>query len=132
MKWVKSMGQSLAHAASSFRQWRRSRQRSVQAQRFGYLRVDEFPDALKPSTVYVAGEGVHIWAAAMLCPCGCGDVIELNLLRKVRPCWSVREHADGTVSLTPSVWRRKGCRSHFFILHGRIDWYRAITDSDDV
>ncbi len=132
MKWLAWIGQSLAHGVSSFRQWRLSRQRSVNAQRFGYLRVDEVPDALKPAIVYVAGEGVYIWAAAMVCPCGCGDVIELNLLRKVRPCWSVRGHADGTVTLTPSVWRSRGCRSHFFVRHGRIDWCLAMTDSDYV
>ena len=30
--------------------------------------------------------------------------------------------SDGSVSLMPSVWRQKGCRSHFFLRHGRIDW----------
>jgi hypothetical protein len=87
-----------------------------------YVRVEEFPDKIEPAKVYLAGEGDNLWAAAMICPCGCGEVIELNLLKQVRPCWSTQEHTDGTVSLAPSVWRQKGCRSHFFVRHGRIDW----------
>jgi hypothetical protein len=89
---------------------------------FHFVRVEEFPDKLDHARVYLAGEGDNLWAAAMICPCGCGDVIELNLLKQARPCWSVQEHSDGTVTLAPSVWRQKGCRSHFLLRHGRIDW----------
>ena len=85
-------------------------------------RVDEFPDSLESHKVYLSGEGEHLWAAAMICPCGCCEVIELNLLKKVRPCWSVVEPPDGSISLMPSVWRQKGCKSHFFVRNGRIDW----------
>ncbi|MGE3343138.1 MAG: DUF6527 family protein [Vicinamibacterales bacterium] len=35
-----------------------------------------------------------MWAAALLCPCGCGDVIELNLVEQASPCWRVRQHRD--------------------------------------
>lgn len=89
---------------------------------YRYVRVDELPDKLEQAKVYLAGEGAYLWAAAMICPCGCGQVIELNLLKQARPCWSAEEHADGTVSLEPSVWRQKGCRSHFIVRHGRIHW----------
>ncbi|WP_436231260.1 DUF6527 family protein [Caballeronia sp. LjRoot29] len=58
----------------------------------------------------------------MICPCGCGEVIELNLLKQARPCWSAEEHPDGTISLVPSVWRQRGCRSHFFLRRGGIEW----------
>jgi hypothetical protein len=88
------------------------------------LRVEEMPDNVRPLTLYLCGEGEHLWAAAMVCPCGCKEVIQLNLLKQVRPRWSVQEHKDGSVSLMPSVWRQKGCRSHFFVRHGRIDWCR--------
>lgn len=90
---------------------------------FRAIRVEEFPDTLEPLKVYLAGEGENLWAAAMICPCGCGDVIELNLLPQARPRWCAQEHADGTVSLVPSVWRRKGCQSHFVVKHGVIRWY---------
>jgi Family of unknown function (DUF6527) len=86
------------------------------------VRAEDLPDRLSPLRVYLAGEGDNLWAAAMVCPCGCGEVIELNLLTQARPCWSVQEHGDGTVSLVPSVWRQKGCKSHFVLRHGRINW----------
>lgn len=86
------------------------------------IRVEDFPATLESATVYLAGEGTNLWGAAMICPCGCAEVIELNLLKQVRPCWSAEEHADGTVSLVPSVWRQKGCKSHFFLRRGGIEW----------
>jgi hypothetical protein len=89
---------------------------------FHGIRVEEFPNKLDKAKVYLAGESEHLWAAAMICPCGCGDMIDLNLLKQSRPCWSVEEHSDGTITLAPSVWRQKGCRSHFLLRHGRIDW----------
>lgn len=91
--------------------------------KFRYATVEDFPESLEESKVYVA----DAWGAALLCPCGCGDVIQLNLLKNVRPRWRVREHFDHSVSLTPSVWRRHGCRSHFFLRRGRIEWCHPIT-----
>lgn len=86
------------------------------------VQVEDFPEDPKPLTVYVAGEGEHQWGAAMLCPCGCGDTIELNLLSQVRPRWKVDADSKRAVTLSPSVWRKKGCKSHFFVRRGRVDW----------
>ena len=127
MRWFVSLRQSLWSRIAALRCWLAGRLQAEEP-RFRYERVEEFPDSLKPFTIYVAGEEPHLWAAAMLCPCGCGDVIELNLLKDASPCWSVRLHADGSVSLVPSVWRRRGCRSHFFVRYSRIEWYRARAD----
>jgi hypothetical protein len=91
---------------------------------YRYVHVEEFPDGIDANKLYIAGENGYFWAAAMLCPCGCGDVIELNLLKKARPCWTVQEHPDGLVSLRPSVWRRQRCRSHFVLRGGQIEWCR--------
>ena len=97
-------------------------QRSRQPKPFRVFFVDEFPDSIRSRAVYVAGENGHPWAASMLCPCGCGDMIQLNLLPQVRPCWKVTTHEDGTVTMAPSIWRQEGCKSHFFVRRGRIDW----------
>jgi len=35
------------------------------------------------------------------------------------------ENRDGTITLKPSVWRTKGCRSHFLVRNSRIDWCRS-------
>jgi len=84
--------------------------------------VDDVPDDLRKYCVYLIGEDGKLWQVAMLCPCGCSAVIQLCVLPDSRPSWSVSMHADGTVSLSPSVWRTTGCRSHFFLRGGKIDW----------
>lgn len=86
------------------------------------LFVDDVPDNLKKHRVYLVREDGQLWQVAMLCPCGCSAVIQLCVLPDSRPNWSVTLHADRTVTLCPSVWRTTGCRSHFFLRCGRIDW----------
>jgi hypothetical protein len=88
------------------------------------LMVEELPDELDAKSLYVVGEGGYRWYAAMLCPCGCGATLHMNLLPESRPRWRLTEHRDGTATLHPSVWRTKDCRSHFFVRRGLIDWCR--------
>lgn len=85
--------------------------------------VEELPDSLNPNVVYVLGQGKHRWFVALVCPCGCGKMLQVSLLAGSTPRWRLIEHADdGTVTLEPSVWREIGCRSHFFLRRGRIQW----------
>lgn len=55
------------------------------------------------------------------CPCGCGDVIALNLMTSHHPRWTVEVHQDGTLTAHPSV-DAQTCKSHFWIRRSRIDW----------
>lgn len=82
----------------------------------------DVPDAPSPRTVYVVGEGEHQWYAVLACPCLCGAIVQLSLLENDRPRWTLTEHGDRTISLSPSVLRRRGCQSHFFLRRGRIEW----------
>ncbi len=84
--------------------------------------IEELPDRLDAKAVYVGGENGHFWFVALVCPCGCGETLQMSLLADVRPRWTLSRHPDGTASLTPSVWRQVGCRSHFFLVKGRIQW----------
>lgn len=86
------------------------------------IKVVELPDELEAKKIYVAGENRFLWFAALLCPCGCGAILQVSLLTDTRPRWCLTEHKDGTVSLHPSVWRVKDCRSHFFLRRGLIEW----------
>lgn len=87
--------------------------------------VNELPDIIKPLLLYAVGDGKP-WLAAIDCPCGCGSVIQLSLLEDDAPHWSLSIERDGTGTIMPSVWRTKGCRSHFFLRHGTIKWcYRS-------
>lgn len=85
-------------------------------------RVGDRPDVPASGVVYVIGHDEHIWEAAMRCPNGCGRTLSMNLLPTEKPCWSLKEHADGTASLSPSIWRKTDCGCHFFLRHGRIEW----------
>lgn len=82
------------------------------------------PEVLAADSVYIAGEGGHRWFVAMICPCGCGEILHMNLLPKSRPRWRLTENEDGTVTLYPSIWRKKGCGSHFFLRRGLIKWWK--------
>jgi hypothetical protein len=90
---------------------------------YGTIVVQEYlPKQLKPSQLYIVEEdGIHE-QAAMICPCGCGKILHMNLLTDDKPCWRVTRHADGTASLHPSVWRQKDCGSHFWFRRGRVAW----------
>jgi hypothetical protein len=86
------------------------------------VRVEELPDVLDANSVYVVGEGNHLWFAALVCPCGCGETLHMSLLPEGHPRWTFIEHRNGTASLDPSVWRTRGCRSHFWLYQGIIYW----------
>lgn len=86
------------------------------------LIVEELPDNPMAGIVYLLGVSQKPWSTAFLCPCGCGALVELNLLPEARPSWQVKPYWDGTVSLHPSVNRLIGCRSHFWIKQGLVKW----------
>jgi hypothetical protein len=87
------------------------------------IHVEELPEMLDREAVYVLGEGKHRWFVAMACPCGCGSTLQVSLLPDATPRWRLVEHRDdGTITLEPSVWRDVGCRSHFFLRRGLVQW----------
>lgn len=88
--------------------------------------VEDLPEQLRAGNVYLVGENGHFWCAALMCPCGCGVVILLNLVSTTRPVWTFElEYGAQTITLKPSVWRTAGCRSHFFLRSGRVQWCGA-------
>jgi hypothetical protein len=84
--------------------------------------VDDEPKRPSPRTVYVIRDAGKDWAAVMTCPGGCGQALHMNLILDSKPVWKLTEHPGGTLSLSPSVWRRQGCGCHFWIRYGRIHW----------
>jgi hypothetical protein len=62
-----------------------------------------------------------------LCPCGCSEIISVNLMPGNERAWRVDYNAKLGLSLWPSVWRTSGCCSHFILrrnkarlLHGKV------------
>ena len=119
---------ALSTPSRSWQQWRRGRQRerARREQRavgvWPIIECQELSPELEPTTLYLLGEDEQIWQAVMVCPCGCGETLHMNTLADDWPCWKVQRHEDGTASLSPSVWRKVGCLSHFWLRQGRIDW----------
>lgn len=56
----------------------------------------------------------------ILCPCGCGDEIIVNIDSRVGPAWCLFNKKG--LTLYPSVWRESGCKSHFIVWNERIYW----------
>jgi hypothetical protein len=97
-------------------EWLGLREKSYRVQR-----VAELPDTPRPFVIYAIGDS-DAWLAALVCPCGCGHLIQLSLLKEDSPHWSLQADRGGKVSISPSVWRRLGCQAHFFVRNGRIIW----------
>ncbi len=65
-----------------------------------------------PGVVYVCeADGLF----QLRCPCGCGDVIKGQLFPLPPPSWKVDFASN---SLSPSINRTVGCRTHFSITNG--------------
>ena len=110
--WFVSLGKKVAKA---WFDWRHPPYRTQ-------VVSDNLPAHLIDHVLYVVEEDGYQEQAAMLCPCGCGRTLHMNLLPDERPCWVLTRHDDGTSTLNPSVWRQKDCRSHFWFRRGRIIW----------
>jgi hypothetical protein len=69
----------------------------------------------------VVSSGRMKWSL-FICPCGCGSVVTLSLQPVHSPFWKLTKMNSGRPTLHPSVWRDKGCLSHFWVKDGRIFW----------
>ncbi len=90
--------------------------------RYKTVSCDDLPDVCAGNTLYLVGEQNTYWMAALVCPCGCGDLIQLALDPTGRPRWQVFFNDKKHVTLKPSIHRNGNCRSHFFLRDGKIIW----------
>ncbi|MGD9804306.1 MAG: DUF6527 family protein [Hyphomicrobiaceae bacterium] len=92
------------------------------ARRLQVIEGGTLPAPLPHRDLVLTRDDGEDWSVGMRCPCGCGAAIELMILPGANPRWSVQVDEAGRPTLHPSVWRRKGCRSHFWVRRGRIQW----------
>jgi hypothetical protein len=116
-----------------FRKWLASwlRQHRAEPVRFRICKAERIPSNLLLDLVYVIGDEECNWMAALRCPCGCGEPIQLSLVRDARPSWRAECERNGAATLLPSVWRTTGCKSHFIIYKGRLIWCSSDWDNSD-
>ncbi len=70
--------------------------------------------------------GRYRWLA-MLCPCGCGDQLRINLDIGAGPAWNIY-FFKRSLTIYPSVWRETKCQSHFIIWRSHILWFETPTE----
>lgn len=98
--------------------------------RFKTVFVEEdLPTKLKTKTIYIITEDNEPWHVAMLCPCGCNATLQMNLIPDEYPVWRLEYHKNGFSTLNPSIWRKKGCLSHFWLRNGHIYWCEKPNES---
>lgn len=93
----------------------------IRGRRWRVERNDDEPEVLQPRVLYLVGER-EPWVAVFKCPCGCHQGVRLNLLKGHRPLWTVTMSRDSVPTVSPSINRQVGCRSHFFVMDGRVKW----------
>jgi hypothetical protein len=82
--------------------------------------VELIPESLRPGLLYIEGDGGKFWFASLLCPCGCKQEININLDENESPCWELGK--EELSDLSPSLWKNNGCKSHFFLKKGKVQW----------
>src|ERR1041384_6295147 len=70
---------------------------------------------LKPGIIVLVMPGNKPKSLKILCPCGCGDVVSINLMPQSAKAWRLWGDFRHGLSLWPSVWLDVGCKSHFIL-----------------
>ena len=95
----------------------------IEVRECGTLKMlEDYPEEITGNTIYIIGAYRQPQYAVFQCPCGCGRIVELNLNKESSPSWALKWHVLGTISFSPSIWRKDGCRSHFFLKKSSIHW----------
>lgn len=102
--------------------WVRKKYRFYIATKYKYVFVEELPEAIPENNVIIIAEDGIPDSLVFKCPCGCRTDIYLNLLKDAKPRWHFRISKKNKITINPSIWRKVGCKSHFFIGAGRIFW----------
>lgn len=82
----------------------------------------DLPETAEINKIYISYEEGEWCYLMMKCPCGCGADIDLSLIKGLKPRWEVQFHLNGTISISPSIWRKRKCKSHFFYKKGKVLW----------
>jgi len=83
--------------------------------------ASEPPANVEWGKLYLIGEDCDYWLGMLKCPCNCGAIIKLPMTKGAKLCWQF----TGTLTrptLSPSIWRSIGCKSHFIFRAGAIKW----------
>jgi hypothetical protein len=103
--------------------WWRRRRRLVRLVKVGVgASTADVPERLPPGEAILIGDDAAWKWLVLGCPCCCGDVHWVNLMRDASPRWSAQMSTSALVSVRPSLAVITRCRSHFWIRDSRIEW----------
>lgn len=88
--------------------------------------LDYLPESIRLRSIYIIGEKENFWMLSFLCPCGCGELIQLNTVPDTYPSWSFEIYENNMISIYPSIRRKRGCFSHFSIQKSMVVWINEI------
>jgi uncharacterized protein DUF6527 len=77
--------------------------------------------SLADDRLVLVGSGAKLKWLKFYCPCGCGEVLALNLMKSHSPQWSVCHEARNRITVWPSVHSTK-CGAHFFLRSNTVEW----------
>jgi hypothetical protein len=72
---------------------------------------------LKPGTLVLVMPGEKPKWLKFICPCGCGEVVSVNLMPGQSRAWRITLEPKRGLSLWPSVHLQAGCKSHFTLFN---------------
>ena len=102
--------------------WKNTREKLMPRRRLRVIAGDSLPKRLPRRDLVLARDDGEDWCVGLRCPCGCGDSLELLVVAEAKPRWDIAIDKRGKPSLSPSIWRKTGCHSHFWLSNGRVRW----------
>jgi hypothetical protein len=74
---------------------------------------------LKPGVLVMVVPSQRLKSLKLLCPCGCGEAITVNLMPGHERAWTIDYKPKSGISLWPSVRLTSGCCSHFILRNNK-------------
>ncbi len=84
--------------------------------------AEDVPEYISNHAIFVIQDGNEPELLAFKCPCGCEATILLNLLSDTKPQWHFKISDGIIITISPSIWRTVGCKSHFWVVEGNVKW----------
>ena len=122
------MGELAEKIAKSFRRWFHKEKAAFTYERVRIVEsMTDIPNELGWEVFIVSRNGAVRWAV-IKCPCGCGERLNVNLMRSANPHWNLSMRR-GRVSLSPSLWVSQAkCESHFWLKDNGVYWCGKLSD----
>ncbi|MCJ7602398.1 MAG: hypothetical protein MUO63_12990 [Desulfobulbaceae bacterium] len=87
-----------------------------------FLEKHPVPENIQAGVVYIIrSDGYPKWAI-FRCPKHEEEIIQLSLMEKRRPCWTVKRDWLGRPTINPSVRQLEGSCAHFWVKTGHVEW----------